>query len=193
MCLLRRLLEPNTLDLNSAACLPARRAKQGGRQAGKDATGKYAKSAGSQLRRYNEVPPARIPAWQGAGSNGCLQVTLLNFAGIQSSGRWRGNACPLSPFALGVAGAWLPCNAHGAWCLLPVMGCRLGAAEAGRGAAQVMLERDIQATLRAWQAHLTVAVLIFVQARRALRLPCHGVASSPGLRFSGFPASLRAG
>ncbi len=36
----------------------ARRAKQGGRQAGKDATGKFAKSAGSQLRRYNEVRPA---------------------------------------------------------------------------------------------------------------------------------------
>lgn len=34
------------------------RAKQGGRQAGKDATGKFAKSAGSQLRRYNEVRPA---------------------------------------------------------------------------------------------------------------------------------------
>ncbi len=38
-----------------AACPPTRRAKQGGRQAGKDATGKFAKSAGSQLRRYNEV------------------------------------------------------------------------------------------------------------------------------------------
>ncbi|KAK9834023.1 hypothetical protein WJX81_003953 [Elliptochloris bilobata] len=58
------------------------RAKQGGRQAGKDATGKFAKSAGSQLRRYNEV----------------------------------------------------------------------------------MLERDIQATLRSWQAHLAAASLIFVQA-----------------------------
>lgn len=40
------------------------------------------------------------------------------------------------------------------------------AAEAGRGAAQVMLERDIQATLRSWQAHLAAAALIFVQVRR---------------------------
>lgn len=31
------------------------RAKAGGRQSNKDATGKYAKSAGSQLRRHNEV------------------------------------------------------------------------------------------------------------------------------------------
>ncbi len=31
------------------------RAKAGGRQSSKDATGKYAKSAGSQLRRHNEV------------------------------------------------------------------------------------------------------------------------------------------
>jgi len=32
-------------------------------------------------------------------------------------------------------------------------------------AAQTMLERDIQGTLRAWQAHLAAAALIFVQAR----------------------------
>lgn len=31
------------------------RAKAGGRQSSKDATGKYAKSAGSQLRRHNEA------------------------------------------------------------------------------------------------------------------------------------------
>ena len=31
------------------------RAKAGGRQSGKDATGKYARSAGARLRRYNEV------------------------------------------------------------------------------------------------------------------------------------------
>ena len=33
------------------------RAKAGGKQSSKDATGKYAKSAGSQIRRYNEVMP----------------------------------------------------------------------------------------------------------------------------------------
>lgn len=33
------------------------RAKAGGKQSGKDATGKFAKSAGSQIRRYNEVWP----------------------------------------------------------------------------------------------------------------------------------------
>ena len=31
------------------------RAKAGGKQSSKDATGKFAKSAGSQIRRYNEV------------------------------------------------------------------------------------------------------------------------------------------
>lgn len=31
------------------------RAGQGGKQSGKDASGKYAKSAGSRLRRHNEV------------------------------------------------------------------------------------------------------------------------------------------
>lgn len=31
------------------------RAKAGGRQSTKDATGKYARSAGAQIRRHNEV------------------------------------------------------------------------------------------------------------------------------------------
>ena len=31
------------------------RAKAGGKQSSKDASGKFAKSAGSQIRRYNEV------------------------------------------------------------------------------------------------------------------------------------------
>ena len=31
------------------------RAKAGGRQSAQDATGKFAKSAGSRIRRYNEV------------------------------------------------------------------------------------------------------------------------------------------
>lgn len=38
-----------------SAVFPACRAKAGGKQSSKDATGKYAKSAGSQIRRYNEV------------------------------------------------------------------------------------------------------------------------------------------
>ena len=35
--------------------MPLRRAKAGGRQSTQDNTGKFAKSAGSQIRRYNEV------------------------------------------------------------------------------------------------------------------------------------------
>lgn len=51
-----------------AAC-PACRAGAGGKQSSKDATGKYAKSAGSRLRRYNEAALERdihelLASWQ---------------------------------------------------------------------------------------------------------------------------------
>ena len=39
--------------------IPMCRAKAGGRQSTQDNTGKFAKSAGSQIRRYNEVRPAQ--------------------------------------------------------------------------------------------------------------------------------------
>ena len=47
----RQLLEQRCIAQHGVHC----RAKAGGKQSGKDATGKFAKSAGSQIRRYNEV------------------------------------------------------------------------------------------------------------------------------------------
>ena len=77
----------------------------------------------------------------------------------------------------------MPATEADAW--FHLSGLPVSAAEAGLGAAQAMLERETQATLRAWQAHLAAAALIFVQARRAslpLSLPCHSTASPLGSR-----------
>lgn len=59
------------------------RAKQGGRQATKDATGKVANSAGSALRRYNESALAEdiratLASWQGELAAADLIFTQAN-------------------------------------------------------------------------------------------------------------------
>ena len=53
---------------------PRHRAGQGGRQSAKDAGGKYAKSAGSRLRRYNEVALQRdVAGGWGVGDRGAAR------------------------------------------------------------------------------------------------------------------------
>ena len=59
--------EPHWHHPQHRPCTPPR-AGQGGKQSAKDASGKYARSAGSRLRRYNEVALQRdvaeaIAAW----------------------------------------------------------------------------------------------------------------------------------
>lgn len=54
------------------------RAKAGGKQSTKDATGKFARSAGSRLRRYNEAALSRditalVKEW-GALLGGCGRI-----------------------------------------------------------------------------------------------------------------------
>lgn len=61
------------------------RAGQGGRQSAKDGSGKYAKSAGSRLRRYNEVALQRDVAEALAGWRELLEGCSLVFVHAPSS------------------------------------------------------------------------------------------------------------
>eukprot|EP00775_Hariotina_reticulata_P006276 gene6276-6515_t len=50
-----KLIQDNEDDVSQGGGSSSSRAKAGGKQSTKDATGKYARSAGSRLRRYNEA------------------------------------------------------------------------------------------------------------------------------------------
>ena len=90
-----RLRVPACACLLRVKCLC--RAGQGGRQSAKDASGKYAKSAGSRLRRYNEVALARDVAEALGGWRELLGSCGLVFVHAPSS-NWQqlfGGEAPL--------------------------------------------------------------------------------------------------
>ena len=129
---------------HTATCHPLDctcRAKAGGRQSAKDATGKTIKSAGSALRRHNEVCLCQNPCSHlyAAGRKPLSQERVyLCMLACQS-------ACFLS---------WA-CTCSGSFVIR----------------AQAALTRDIHETMRAWAPQLRHCALIFVHAPSANAAP----------------------
>lgn len=85
-CLNISLITLRLAEIGASLGLSTYRAKAGGKQSSKDATGKYAKSAGSQIRRQNEVRKFEMSktnlqqtgrSWHSLAAEALLQCTKI--------------------------------------------------------------------------------------------------------------------